>query len=114
MPALDFRLLGEARQAFEGLNRAGFERSAPSDPRLAPAYGALAERLPAVCERLGAVLRTLGPPAAWEAAQAEDRPIFSNAFARLYGAGTIGARSDAGGAGCGQGGDAARPEGGSP
>ena len=66
-PDLDFRLLGEARTAFRGLNRAGFEPSAPHDPRLAPAYGALAERLPTVSERLGAVLHTLGPPAAWEA-----------------------------------------------
>ena len=87
-PDLDFRLLGEARTAFRGLNRAGFEPSAPHDPRLAPAYGALAERLPTVSERLGAVLHTLGPPAAWEAAEEEDRPLFSHAFTRLYGAGT--------------------------
>ncbi len=83
---LDFGLLGEARKAFEGLNRAGFERSAPGDPRLAPAYAALAERLPALAERLAEVLRTLGPPARWAAAETEDGPIFANAFARLYGA----------------------------
>ena len=88
VPALDFRLLGEARKAFDGLNRAGFERSATSDPRLAPAYGALAEELPGVSERLGALLRTLGPPDSWAAAEAEDRPVFSRAFVRLYGAGT--------------------------
>ena len=40
---IDFRLLGEARKAFEGLNRAGFGRAALSDPRLAPAYRAVAE-----------------------------------------------------------------------
>ena len=83
---LDFRVLGEARKAFDGLNRTGFERSAPNDPRLARAYRALAQELPAVSERLGAVLRTLGPPARWEAAEAEDRPVFAGAFARLYGA----------------------------
>ena len=88
VPVLDFRLLGEARKAFEGLNRAGFERSAPSDPGLAPAYGALADELPRVSERLGAVLRTLGPPDSWEGAEAEDRPVFSRTFARLYGAAT--------------------------
>ena len=82
---LDFRILGEARKAFDGLNRVGFERSAPSDPRLAPAYRALAQALPAVSERLGAVLRTLGPGAAWEPAEAEDRPVFADALARLYG-----------------------------
>ena len=87
-PEIDFRLLGEARRAFEGLNRAGFERSAPNDRRFAPAYRALADRLPPVSERLGAVLRTLGPPATWDGAEAEDRPIFSRAFTRLYGAGT--------------------------
>lgn len=85
---LDFRILGEARKAFESLNRAGFERSATRDPDLAPAYRALAEGLPAVSEHLGAVLRALGLPTAWEAPEDEDRPIFSNAFARLYGAGT--------------------------
>ena len=88
VPELDFRLLGEARRAFEGLNRAGFDRSAPRDPRRAPAYAALADAMPAVSERLGAVLRTLGPPATWEAAEAEDRPVFARAFTRLYGAGT--------------------------
>ena len=82
---LDFRILGEARRAFDGLNRAGFARSAPNDPRLAPAYRALAQELPAVSERLGAVLRTLGPGAAWEPAEAEDRPVFAGALARLYG-----------------------------
>ena len=85
---VDFRLLGEARKAFDGLNRAGFERSTPGDPALAPAYGALADELPRVSERLGAVLRALGPPDSWEAAEAEDRPVFSRAFARLYGAAT--------------------------
>ena len=88
VPDLDFRLLGEARKAFKGLNRAGFEPSAPRDPRLAPAYAALADAMPTVAERLGAVLRTLEPPAAWEAAEAEDRPVFAGAFTRLYGAGT--------------------------
>ena len=82
--ALDFSLLGEARQAFDGLNRAGFERSAPNDPDRAPAYLALAEALPMVSERLATVLRTLGPPPTWEPAEAEDRPIFAGAFARLY------------------------------
>ena len=94
-PALDFRLLGEARKAFDGLSRAGFERSAPNDPALAPAYGALADALPGVSERLGTVLRTLGPPDSWEAAEAEDRPVFSRAFARLYGAGTNDPSSEA-------------------
>ena len=88
VPSLDFRLLGEARKAFEGLNRAGFERGAPGNPALAPAYGALADELPRVAERLGAVLRTLGPPDSWEDAEAEDRPLFSRTFARLYGAAT--------------------------
>ena len=87
-PVLDFRLLGEARRAFEGLNRAGFECSAPSDPELAPAYGALADTLPCVAERLGAVLLTFGPPDSWERAEAEDRAVFSRTFARLYGAAT--------------------------
>ena len=82
---LDFRILGEARKAFDGLNRAGFERSALNDPRLAPAYRALAQELPAVSERLGAVLRTLGAGAVWEPAEAEDRPVFASALARLYG-----------------------------
>ena len=36
-------------------------------------------------ERLGAVLRTLGPRAEWEPAEAEDRPVFAGALARLYG-----------------------------
>ena len=94
-PVLDFRLLGEARKAFEGLNRAGFERSAPSDPGRAPAYTALAEELPVVFERLGQVLRTLGSPDSWDAAESEDRPVFSRTFARLYGAGTNEGPSDA-------------------
>ena len=84
VPKLDFRLLGEARKAFDGLNRAGFERSAPINPRLAPAYRALAHELPAVSERLRGVLLTLGPPATWEAAEAEDRPTFAHALGRLY------------------------------
>ena len=79
-PEIDFRLLGEARRAFEGLNRTGFERSAPRDPRLAPAYRAVADQFPTITDRLRAVLRTLGPPAAWQAAEAEDRPIFSRAL----------------------------------
>ena len=82
---LDFRIIGEARKAFDGLNRAGFAHSAPDDPRLAPAYRALAQELPAISERLGAVLRTLGPGAAWEPAEAEDRSVFAGALARLYG-----------------------------
>ena len=81
---LDFRVLGDARRAFDGLNRAGFERSAPENPRLAPAYRALAHELPLVCERLGAVLCTLGPPATWERAESEDRPVFADALVRLY------------------------------
>ena len=80
---IDFRLLGEARKAFEGLNRAGFGRSALSDPRLAPAYRAVAECLPDVAERLRAVLRAL-QDTDWEAAEVEDRPVFAWAFARLY------------------------------
>ena len=84
VPELDFRLLGEARRAFERLNRAGFERSAPGDPHLAPAYRALAQELLPVSERLGAVLRTLGPPAMWEPMEAEDRPVFARAFAQRY------------------------------
>ena len=70
---IDFRLLGEARKAFEGLNRAGFGRAALSDPRLAPAYRAVAESLPDVAERLGAVLRAL-QDTNWEAAEIDDRP----------------------------------------
>ena len=81
---LDFRLLGEARRAFEGLHRAGFERSAPGDPRLASAHAALAARLPAVIERVGGVLRTLDSSERWVHAEAEDRPVFAGAFARLY------------------------------
>ncbi|MYE58392.1 MAG: hypothetical protein F4X35_02230 [Alphaproteobacteria bacterium] len=80
---IDFRLLGEARKAFEGLNRAGFGRAALSDPRLAPAYRAVAESLPSVAERLRAVLRAF-QDTDWEAAEVDDRPIFSAAFARLY------------------------------
>ncbi len=96
VPDLDFRLLGEARKAFKGLNRAGFEPSAPRDPRLAPAYAALADAMPAVAERLATVRRTLEPPAAWEAAEAEDRPVFARAFTRLYGAETNEAPSGSG------------------
>ena len=81
---LDFRLLGEARRAFEGLNRAGFERSAPNDPHLASAHVALAERLPAVVERLGRVLGIFASPVRWTDAEAEDRPVFAGAFTRLY------------------------------
>lgn len=93
VPELDFRLLGEARKAFDGLNRAGFERSAPGDPRLAPAYRALAEELPSLSERLGAVLHTFGPPQTWEAAEAEDRPVFAHALTRLYKARASGTRA---------------------
>ena len=82
---LDFRLLGEARRAFEGLNRAGFERSAPNDPHLASAHAALAERLPALVERLGGVLGIFASPQRWTDAEAEDRPVFAGAFTRLYG-----------------------------
>ena len=81
---LDFRLMGEARRAFEGLNRAGFERSAPSDPHLVSAHAALAERLPGVVERLGAVLEIFAAPERWTEAEAEDRPVFAGAFTRLY------------------------------
>ena len=81
---LDFRVASEARRAFEGLNRAGFERSAPHDPRLVAAHAAIAEHLPIVIERLGAVLRIVGPPERWTAAEAEDRPVFADAFACLY------------------------------
>ena len=82
---LEFRVLGEARRAFEGLNRAGFERSAPHDPHLVSAHAALAEYLPIVIERLGAVLRDFIPPERWTATEAEDRPVFADAFVRLYG-----------------------------
>ena len=81
---LDFRVASEVRRAFEGLNRAGFERSAPHDPRLVSAHAAVAENLPIVIERLGAVLRIVGPPERWSAAEAEDRPVFADAFRRLY------------------------------
>ena len=81
---LDFRLLGEARRAFNGLNRAGFERSAPNDPHLASAHVALAEHLPAVAERLGRVLGIFASPVRWTDAEAEDRPVFAGAFTRLY------------------------------
>ena len=82
--ALDFRLLGEARRAFEGLNRAGFERSAPNDPHLVAAHAALADRLPVIVERLGTVLGIFSAPERWADAEAEDRPIFANVFTRLY------------------------------
>ena len=88
---LDFRVLGEARRAFEGLNRAGFERSAPHDPRLVSAHMAVAEHLPIVIERLGAVLRIFAPSGRWTAAEAEDRPVFADAFGRLYGSQGAGA-----------------------
>ena len=92
---LDFRVLGEARRAFEGLNRAGFERSAPDDPCLVSAHSMLAEHLPNVVERLEGVLRIFAPPERWEGAEAEDHPIFSGAFARLYAPGAAAAgRSD--------------------
>lgn len=81
---LDFRLLGEARRAFEGLNRAGFERSAPDDPHLASAHAALAERLPALIERLGGVLATFASLERWADAETADRPVFAGAFTRLY------------------------------
>ena len=87
--ALDFRLLAEARRAFEGLNRAGFERSAPHDPYLASAHAALVECLPAVVERLGEVLRVFAAPERWAAAEAEDRPVFAGAFARLFASGGV-------------------------
>ena len=91
---LDFRLLGEARRAFDGLNRAGFERSAPNDPHLASAHAALAERLPALVERLGEVLGIFASPEPWMDAQTEDSPIFAGAFTRLYAtAGADAARS---------------------
>ena len=82
--SLDFRLLGEAKRAFEGLNRAGFECSAPDDPRLTAAHVALAEHLPAVVEYLGGALRVFTSPERWAAAEAEDHPVFADAFSRLY------------------------------
>lgn len=84
---IEFRILGEARKAFDGLNRAGFHRSAPNDPRLAPAYQALADILPEISERLRRVLHALGPAAAWEFAEVEDCPVFTEALTRLYGVG---------------------------
>ena len=92
---LDFRVASEARRAFEGLNRAGFERSAPHDPRLVSAHAALAEHLPLVIERLGAVLRTFVPSERWAAAEAEDRPVFADAFVRLYASQGTGAAESA-------------------
>ena len=89
---LDFRLLGEARKAFEKLNRAGFERAALDDPRLAPAYAVLAEALPTLAGNLEEVLRALGEPAAWEAAEADDRAVFARAFLQMYGTGAHGGR----------------------
>ena len=83
-PTLDFRRLGEARRAFEGLNRAGFERSAPNDPRLASAHAALAERLPAVIAHLAGVLGMFACHERWTDAETEDRPVFADAFTRLY------------------------------
>ena len=80
----DFRVVSEARRAFEGLNRAGFERSAPHDPCLVVAHAALAEHLPIVIERLGTVLRVFSSPERWTAAEVEDRPVFADAFGRLY------------------------------
>ena len=82
---IDFKLLGEARKAFEGLNRAGFERSAPDNPQLAPAYRALAGLLPEISERLRGVLHVLGSQEAWQPVEEEDRGIFAEALGRLYG-----------------------------
>ena len=90
---LDFRLLGEARRAFEGLNRDGFDRSAPNDPHLASAHAALAERLPALVERLGGVLGIFASRERWTDTEAEDRPVFAGALTRLYAT----ARADAAG-----------------
>ena len=108
VPALDFRLLGEARKAFEGLNRAGFEPSAPRDPGLAPAYAALADELPSVSERLAAVLRAFDPAGSWEGAEEEDRPVFARTFTRLYGAATNAPAADRDEAGRGGGGPGRR------
>ena len=77
-------VLAEAREAFNALNRAGFDRAALTDPERRPAFVALADILPDIAERLRTAKRAL-EASPWQASEAPDRRTFADAFDRLYG-----------------------------
>ena len=83
--AADIAVLAEAREAFNSLNRAGFDRSALTDPERRPAFVALADILADVAERLRTAQRALDA-SSWRDSETEDRRTFATAFERLYGA----------------------------
>lgn len=82
---LDFETLGRGRRVLKGMRRRGFDAVRAGDTealaelrRTVPSMTALRERLAPVCERLQA-----GAP--WAPREREDREVFTEQFARIYG-----------------------------
>lgn len=82
--AIDLKAFAAQRQAFNAINRAGFDRSALEDPGRAAAFEALAEALVPISRALAAVLDAFQNQA-WRAGESSDRTLFAAAFNRLYG-----------------------------
>ncbi|MBE0529642.1 MAG: hypothetical protein IH626_02375 [Rhodospirillales bacterium] len=83
------RLMGEARRAFRGLSRQGFDDLSLKDGQIAKGYAAGAPILVEVGARLSAFLDLLGrlglPYGNWDRQYAADKIAFSKQFERLYG-----------------------------
>ena len=82
---LDFETLGRGRRALKGMRRRGFDAVRAGAPaalaelrRTVPSMTVLRERLAPVCERLRA-------GALWAPREREDREVFMEQFARIYG-----------------------------
>ena len=83
----EMTVLAEAREAFDAINRAGFDRAALVDPERRPAFVALADILPEIADRLRTTRSAL-EMSPWRTAEAADRRTFRDAFDQLYGAPT--------------------------
>lgn len=83
--AVNLAAFAAQKQAFNAINRAGFDRSALRDPTRAAAFEALADALAPISQALAAVLGTFENDA-WQARENPDQSLFAAAFNRIYGA----------------------------
>ena len=82
--AVDLAAFATQRQAFNAINRAGFDRAGLEDPERHAAFEALVDALAPISQALAKVIETFEDET-WRASEASDRLLFATAFNHLYG-----------------------------
>ncbi len=85
-PTVNLDAFASQRQAFNAINRAGFDNAALEDPERRVAFEALANALAPISKALATLIETFKDKA-WRASEADDRLLFAAAFKHLYGVG---------------------------